>query len=127
MSVGPNDTWLTVTAACEIADVLRILPPLVEWSWTTPSQLAANRRRWTDLGLSSAEQTMLQVPLARWLTSQSANSDASERRDLPRCAPSTGGSLKRALEAAQANQSSAARREHVVRHGEIPIEVELTA
>ena len=191
MTTSSNDQWLTLTNACEIADVTRILPTLVERSWTTPSRMAANRHSWEELGLTAVEQQMLQVPLASWLTRQSGHHDTSERRDLPRCTPSTGGSLKRALEAAEANQSdstlkafrddvwarsnshphnsrvktwesiarawhlspwpltpaliervgaslkaggyksaklyfSAARREHVVRHGDIPVEVELS-
>ena len=191
MGTDSNDSWLTLRDACEIADIPHILPSLVEREWTTPSAVAAHRDRWHELALDEDEQAMWSIPLARWLHPP-RNSDPPEtRQDLPRSNPSTGGSLKRALDAAQANQAdrslkafredvwarsnshphnsrvktweaiarawllpawpltpelvervgaslkaggyksaklyfSAARREHVVRHGEIPIEVELS-
>ena len=185
------DRWNTVIAACEIAAVTRILPTLVELGWTSPSVLAAQRPRWSRLDLTDEETSMLQIPLATWLETHQDGPPKDPRRDLPKINPSTGGSLKRALESAQANQSdrtlksfrediwarsnshphnsrvktwetiarawhvppwpltpdliekvgaslkaggyksaklyfSAARREHVVRHGDIPVEVELS-
>ena len=190
MGTHSNDRWITLKTACEIADVTRILPTLVEWEWTTPSKMAEQRSQWDALGLNQDEQAMLQIPLAWWMPRTSAQQELGGRRDLPRSAPSAGGSIKRALDAAQASQSertlkvfrediwarsnshphnsrvrtweaiarawymqpwpltpeliervgasmkaggyksaklyfSAARREHVVRHGDVPIEVEL--
>ena len=100
------DRWDTVIAACEIAAVARILPTLVELGWTSPSVLAAQRPRWSTLDLNDEETSMLQIPLTTWLEPHQAGPPDDLRRDLPTINPSTGGSLKRALESAQARNPS---------------------
>ena len=99
------DSWLTLKDACEIADISRILPTLVERGWTTPSMVAANQNQWDSLDLSEAEQAMWRIPLARWLSPIATDRTIETRQDLPRSQPSAGGSLKRALAAAQANHA----------------------
>ena len=113
------DSWLTLRDVCEVADIAHILPALVEHGWTTPSLVAAHRLQWDGLGLSTTEQNMWCVPLAQWLSSTPQDRQPDTRPDLPRSQLSAGGSLKRALESAQANQAD--RTLKVFRAGATPI------